>query len=197
MSIPSRAWVTTGNKGTLNNGGLIFELDNTDGTLDVGAARSAKMTSFAANRAGSPITNPTWNHYEITKVVQGEILNTGGPDSDSLPYPNLGKYALLTGGLWLRQSNHPAWLQVGNVQNGEIYQKKTNEMSNRDNMHSGNPRACGYTSTGDSYTTGGQTRSGPWFDSEKWAGLQAGDVIFVGNTQGAVQQPPSGTYNAV
>lgn len=193
MSIPSRAWVTTGNKGTLNNGGLIFELDNIDGTLDVGAARSARMTSFAANRAGSPISNPTWNHYEITKVVQGEILNTGGPNSDNLPYPNVGKYANLTGGLWLKQSNHPAWLQAGNVRNGEIYQKATNERSNRDNIHSGNPRACGYTASGDSYTTGGQTRSGPWFDNEKWAGLQAGDVIFVGNTQGAVQQPPSGT----
>lgn len=74
ISIPSRANAHS-SKRFMNNGGLIFEIDNEDGTVDVGVARSAVMNTCLDK------SDDDYTHWEIVAMSQTEILNIIDPNT--------------------------------------------------------------------------------------------------------------------
>jgi len=175
ISIPSRANAHS-TKRQMLNGGLVFEIENPNGTLDVGAARSAQMTSCADDTA-------SFTHWEIVKLTQSEIVNTLKPNTADIDennsfvggdwtMPNKSTITSFPGPIVLTAAHNPSNLLTGNK---PAY--TDNRLFDPDFFHSGNDEAV----------------SG----ARMFQSLDIGDIIFVGNTQGTItNQPITGSLDS-
>ena len=127
ISIPSRAWAPS-NKQAMNNGCLVFEIENTDGSIDVGAARSAQMTTCADT------TDENFTHWEISRIRQSEIQNM--IQHGEVTLPGVSTTQRMPGPIWLWAAQNPSgWLS------GAETMHDADDLKDEDFFHSGNPAA--------------------------------------------------------
>ena len=172
ISIPSMASNNSSYQ-SMTNGGLIIEMENPDGSLDIGYATSARMTSCKSSGD---------THYEISGIehlplpnADGGIEWSGGFMGTPV-YPDKPLSSVLVGEIRLYGCYDPAYYWDSSANN--IITAFQGSITTHD-LHSGNSSA----------PVGHNPSSG----LKAFPGIAVGDTIFVGNTQGLSQH--GGTAN--
>tara|TARA_Y100000593_G_scaffold16114_3_gene31896 strand:- start:37538 stop:46507 length:8970 start_codon:yes stop_codon:yes gene_type:complete len=164
ISIPSRANAHS-SKQFMNNGGLIFEIENPDGSLDVGVGRSAKIVTCHDK------TDENFTHWEIVEIKQDEIRNIIDPNTGEYVMKDKGANITYPGPITLTAAKNPTSYNF----TGKTKWDK-DRTKDADYFHSHNDAAV----------------SG----SRMFQGIEIGNIIFVGNTQGTRTQPVTDEVNS-